>query len=552
MAKYIKKLGDLFDDDLDGFSVNYGFYLINAEAGNDKVLGGPRDWMFLGDGGLDSHGNPIDNVKGLDLAFPNQHTYSGPLTFAEVNAKYTFSTTPTPTSLTVVSVTNQFIFGGELSSSLSYDTLLNRINTDTSDGADAVTYTQAKDIFKEIIAPKGSYIDNEFDLVSYGESPSGVTIYLADQIFGSLAVGREWVTANGEPAQNTLPDTTLLGIEGAKGSMHANNVLIGPYTTTNSQPNQPSTLHDFVGANWNVPFEIFTGPKDNPNIQYALLGSDYLDPNDPHSQTALGDIINGVVDNNPSNPIGYKVDPQLGDLNGLLRSGRGNDITFGGKGNDSMYSSVGRNYFDGGDGYNMIGYESQSSGITVDLTLQGQYQNINTLSPLFGYQTHDNLNNIQAISGSFFDDKIIGDSNDNLFIGNLGNDILTGGGSNKGDTFVFNLSQSDGQDTITDFHVGKDFLKFTSDHTLANPGVSSANILHAINAGFITFQAIGNDTKVSFLADSTDHIFGGSSITFQNTTVTDAKTAFMVDFSTPSDHLLTGYLYYSQLDVHPI
>ncbi|EGZ51371.1 M10 family metallopeptidase C-terminal domain-containing protein [Neisseria wadsworthii] len=57
------------------------------------------------------------------------------------------------------------------------------------------------------------------------------------------------------------------------------------------------------------------------------------------------------------------------------------------------------------------------------------------------------------------DDTLIGSHNDDILIGNAGNDTLTGNAGS--DTFVFMINSNSGQDTITDFTVGKDKLEFT-------------------------------------------------------------------------------------------
>ncbi|KPN71111.1 hypothetical protein [Neisseria sp. 83E34] len=57
------------------------------------------------------------------------------------------------------------------------------------------------------------------------------------------------------------------------------------------------------------------------------------------------------------------------------------------------------------------------------------------------------------------DDVLIGSHRDDILIGNAGNDTLTGNAGS--DTFVFMINSNSGQDTITDFTVGKDKLEFT-------------------------------------------------------------------------------------------
>ncbi len=64
----------------------------------------------------------------------------------------------------------------------------------------------------------------------------------------------------------------------------------------------------------------------------------------------------------------------------------------------------------------------------------------------------DNLNNIENIIGSPYNDVLIGNAQNNIIDGGTGDDILTGGGGDD----VFVISRNSGTDTITDFGLGND------------------------------------------------------------------------------------------------
>ena len=65
----------------------------------------------------------------------------------------------------------------------------------------------------------------------------------------------------------------------------------------------------------------------------------------------------------------------------------------------------------------------------------------------------DTLTGFENLTGSAFNDTLIGTTGDNVIAGGAGADKLTGGAG--ADTFVFNF-MSEGVDTITDFVSGID------------------------------------------------------------------------------------------------
>jgi len=104
---------------------------------------------------------------------------------------------------------------------------------------------------------------------------------------------------------------------------------------------------------------------------------------------------------NIENVIGSNFDDTLiGDAN--------DNVIDGGFGNDTI---------DGGDGIDTIAFDVFNQSVTVNLE-EG--------TALSGEDT-DTLVNIENVRGSNFDDTLIGDANDNVFRGGLGNDTIDGG-----------------------------------------------------------------------------------------------------------------------------
>jgi Ca2+-binding RTX toxin-like protein len=148
--------------------------------------------------------------------------------------------------------------------------------------------------------------------------------------------------------------------------------------------------------------------------------------------------------------------------------GNGNSILEGGGGNDHLVGKV--------EGHDTASYEHATAAVTVDLNRQGgDVQN-----------THgaglDTLTNIANVSGSQFNDTLIGDSHDNIFFGNGGHD-----------TFVF--GSTTGHDIIGDFSSGDD--KIDVGYTVSDPTNSAAFDRWLISVA----QTVGNDTLIDLDPD---------------------------------------------------
>lgn len=111
----------------------------------------------------------------------------------------------------------------------------------------------------------------------------------------------------------------------------------------------------------------------------------------------------------------------------------GNDIIHGLKGNDYLKGGGGADTLYGGDGSDTAFYDDSPSAVYIDLYLDQAGG---------GTATGDNLNSIENLWGSNYDDYLYGTTGDNVLTGSLGNDYLVG--SYGSDT----LDGGDGTDTI--------------------------------------------------------------------------------------------------------
>ncbi|KIC10775.1 peroxidase [Leisingera sp. ANG-M1] len=125
-----------------------------------------------------------------------------------------------------------------------------------------------------------------------------------------------------------------------------------------------------------------------------------------------------------------------------LQGGDGNDTLEGNRGSDCLYGGAGNDYLNGGMEDDFI-----FGGANRD-HLTGRHGN----DELYGGMGQDYL------SGNSGNDTLDGGANYDTLTGGTGDDVLTGGAGS--DCFKFK-SRHQGDDTITDFELGADWIKVT-------------------------------------------------------------------------------------------
>jgi Ca2+-binding RTX toxin-like protein len=128
--------------------------------------------------------------------------------------------------------------------------------------------------------------------------------------------------------------------------------------------------------------------------------------------TAAADTISGGVGEQTINGLGG---------NDTLSGGDGEDWLFGGLGNDTLDGGAGANRLDGGAGRDVASFASAASGVTASLA--NPQQNA-------GSAAGDEFVSLEDLSGSNFQDTLIGDGQVNILRGAGGNDLLIGGAGN--------------------------------------------------------------------------------------------------------------------------
>ncbi|MGJ0359846.1 hypothetical protein NG785_09320 [Aliarcobacter cryaerophilus] len=211
------------------------------------------------------------------------------------------------------------------------------------------------------------------------------------------------------------------------------------------------------------------------------------------------------------------------------------------KGDDSFIVSKGKDYIDGGDGFNTMDYSSvnMSDGgnrVVVDLgiekALDNGYQNLNVA-------VEDILKNIQRVIGTSGDDTLYGNSYANVFIGGDGNDYIDGREGNDtiyGTSGNNQLFGSAGADTIYG-GTGNDTLSGGADNDILDGRLGGNNTYIGGTGDDTMFGGSGRDTLYYGASESgitvTLHSTGTDGTIVSQTDGTDSlKTHFEVLIAT--------------------
>ncbi len=245
-------------------------------------------------------------------------------------------------------------------------------------------------------------------------------------------------------------------------------------------------------ANHEVWVSSYTVQRENTEGDYTtthplLAGADFLfghagsdsisagAGNDTLHGGAGSDFVNGEAGHDTLYGNAGSDTLQGGVGNDTIDGGSGDDAISGGDGNDHISGGTGGDYLYGGAGNDLIiggsGSDSLSGGEGVDFVSFGDLEELVHVDLRTGIATSgadvDTLSGIENISGTEFNDTLIGDAGHNVIIGGTGADRLHGGDGNDtleggagNDTFIF-MSGYD-QDLVTDFQDDQDTLQFNN------------------------------------------------------------------------------------------
>ncbi|MFK7941995.1 MAG: LamG-like jellyroll fold domain-containing protein, partial [Paracoccaceae bacterium] len=123
-----------------------------------------------------------------------------------------------------------------------------------------------------------------------------------------------------------------------------------------------------------------------------------------------------------------------GQGNDTLDGRGGNDFLFGGNDNDLLIGGTGADSLDGGSGQDEVSFETAATSVFVDLDFGGVGRGFR------GDAQGDTFNSIENVTGSDFNDILIGNNADNTLAGGLGDDRLQ---SQGGDDLLLGGADND-------------------------------------------------------------------------------------------------------------
>jgi Ca2+-binding RTX toxin-like protein len=202
------------------------------------------------------------------------------------------------------------------------------------------------------------------------------------------------------------------------------------------------------------------------------------------------DTINGLAGNDVERARAGNDTLNGDDGHDFLVGGDGNDTLNGGNGDDYLRGGEGNDIIDGGAGFDRaaftvavndasIGETGVQAGATVDLNIQGVAQDTG--------HGMDTLIGIENVSGTTYDDTLIGNSGDNWIWGEGGNDNLQGGGGND-------LVETDAGNSFMDGGSGVDTAGFRGSDTFS----SGVNVSLALQGSAQTVAAGASITLNNF------------------------------------------------------
>jgi Ca2+-binding RTX toxin-like protein len=261
-------------------------------------------------------------------------------------------------------------------------------------------------------APGGATVNNT-DTILIADSGSGGYLNTIDFSGGPFAPGADDEGGTSDEIEFSLQSVELVNLKGTGGIDHFR------FGTEGGSP----------VANFNAGAEsggILTPGVDDDadlfgteSVQVSAGGSNDVLRGDGGVGTGTAfqrtlSLFGGVGDDQLT---GGEADDRIGYL-GLSSDEAGNDILNGGAGADRISAAPGDDQITGGAGADAATYFNAPSGLTIDLAASGQQ---NT-----GGGGLDTFSQVEGVSGSAFDDTLLGDAAANVLTGGAGNDLIDG------------------------------------------------------------------------------------------------------------------------------
>ncbi len=236
-------------------------------------------------------------------------------------------------------------------------------------------------------------------------------------------------------------------------------------------------------------------------------------------------VINGTAGDDVL--LGTEFDDVLNGLagNDVLYGRAGDDSLFGGSGIDTLVGHGGDDMLEGGAGADSLdgrvgidtaSYAGSSVGVRVDL-----FAGTGTGGDAEG----DTLTLIENLTGSEFQDTLLGGTDNNVLIGRGGNDLLW---ARSGDDTLFGGS---GNDRLFG-HGGNDRL---------DGGTGNDELTGGFHRDTFVFQGTWGDDTITDFEDGLDLLdFTGAGLTFADLTISASGGDTLIETSTGNSVTITG------------
>lgn len=278
----------------------------------------------------------------------------------------------------------------------------------------------------------------------------------------------------------------------------------------NTRPTtSPSTYDGGDGDDW-----VTVGAPIDSDILLGGRGVDLIDWSDADEFSLTIDMVAGTAtdrDGNTEIMLGFENvtgtpedDVIIGDAgDNVLRGIEGVDQIDGGGGNDTLNGGQGNDTLNGGSGLDTADYSGAASAVTARIDAQAAFND--------GDGGTDTFISIENLTGSAFDDLLIGNGAANVLSGGLGRDTLLGFGGDDvliGGAGVANTLQGGaGNDT---------YVLDAADSVVESAGEGTDLVqlrgLHAYNLGANVENGMVIGTgDFSFNGNSLDNVLTGGS-----------------------------------------
>ncbi|MEH2195555.1 MAG: calcium-binding protein [Nostoc sp.] len=471
---------DGFDNSDDVINGQGGDDIIDGKSGNDLLRGGAGDNLLIGGAGNDTLNvdsstgdNTLNGGTGDDTLNANYSAGNNLLSGGEGNDFLSASYV-----LTIGAIPDNFYTPEELLNSSGNNTLNGGAGKDILDA----NYSTGNNFLSggdgnDSLSASGYYVSFRGNFILY-DPIAGNNILNGD-------AGNDTLNSNYSKGDNTLnggagddillaeisTGNKLLSGDDGNDSLSVSGYLISsPYTQRVVPSSGDNTLNggagnDTLSANYSTGNNLLSGDDGNDSLSispyYLFLGNN----NNPLSASfpsSGNNTLNGGIGDDTLNASGST----------------GNNFLSGGDGNDFFYlsptspdtapASLVTQTVDGGNDNDLlfIDYRNATGGITTTFNSTTNIGSITAGTYLVTYKNIEQFN----ISGSAYNDNIVGSNGNNTLNGGAGDDIfdLSGSagdnlifGGDGTDTFIF-ASYNEGINTIDDFNATNEFIQFRS------------------------------------------------------------------------------------------